>query len=311
MSATIARSGENHGCYEIIVEDVTERRDLEEQLRHAQKKEAIVRLAGGMAHDFNNVLTVVKGYSELLQDRFPEGDRARAQLAEICKAADRAAVLTHRLLSFSRRQVLAPRVLNLNQTLSSMEKMLHRILDDSVELKTVLDPYLGNIKVDPGQVEQVVMNLVMNARDAMPHRGQIVIQTSNLTVSEGHDAVLAPGRYIMLGVTDSGTGMDADTRSRVFEPFFTTKEHGTGLGLSTVYGIARQNGGHTAIRPRRRRLAPGGWRGQLVGTFRRARIGARQALYRVDRLRLSARRVGHRHITPNELRNILLMEKVW
>jgi PAS domain S-box-containing protein len=246
-SAIAPNSGGNADCYEVIVEDITERRDLEEQLRHAQKMEAIVRLAGGLAHDFNNLLTVIKGYSELLLDRFPTGDRGRMQLDEIRKAADRAGTLTGHLLAFSRRQVLSPRVLNINDVISSMEKMLRRLLSEGTELKIMLEPHLGNIKADSGQVEQIIMNLVVNARDAMPQGGELIIDTGNVVVEESEHAVLAPGRYVLLAISDTGIGMDAQTRSHVFEPFFTTKKHGTGLGLSTVYGIAKQSGGHTAI----------------------------------------------------------------
>lgn len=248
LSGAIAQDSSGHAdCYEVIVEDITERRDLEEQLRHAQKMEAIVRLAGGLAHDFNNLLTVIKGYSDLLQDRFPAGDRGRAQLDEIRKAADRAGGLTGHLLAFSRRQVLSPRVLSINDVISSMEKMVRRLLSDEIELKTMLAPHLGSIKADPGQIEQVIMNLVVNARDAMPHGGELIIDTGNVVVEESEHAVLAPGRYVMLAISDTGIGMDAETRSHVFEPFYTTKKHGTGLGLSTVYGVAKQSGGHTAI----------------------------------------------------------------
>jgi nitrogen-specific signal transduction histidine kinase len=235
---------------EVIVEDVTEQRDLEEQLRHAQKMEAVGRLAGGLAHDFNNVLTIIKGYGDLLLDQFQQKDRAHAQLEEIRKAADRAAALTSQLQSFSHHQILSPRVLNLNQIVRGMEKMLRRLLGEDIDLKTVLDPFLGNVKADQGQVEQVIMNLVGNARDAMPHGGQLIIDTGNVTVGElskSEQAALAPGRYVMLAITDTGIGMDAETRSHVFEPFFTTKQRGTGLGLATVYGVAKQTGGHTVI----------------------------------------------------------------
>lgn len=236
--------------FEVIVEDVTEQRDLEEQLRHAQKMEAVGRLAGGLAHDFNNVLTIIKGYSDLLLDQFQQQDRPRAQLEEIRKAADRAAALTSQLQSFSHHQILSPRVLNLNQIVKGMEKMLRRLLGEDIDLKTMLDPFLGNLKADQGQIEQVIMNLVVNARDAMPHGGQLIIDTGNVTVGElskSEQAALAPGRYIMLAITDTGIGMDAETRSHVFDPFFTTKQRGTGLGLATVYGVAKQTGGHTVI----------------------------------------------------------------
>ncbi len=240
------RSGEIEG-YEVLVEDVTEHRALEEQLRHAQKMEAIGRLAGGVAHDFNNLLTVIKGYGELMAQQIEPADPLRPQLEEIRKAADRAATLTRQLLAFSRRQVLAPKVLDLNQVVSNMEKLLRRLLGEDVELLTVLDSNLGRVKADPGQIEQVLMNLAVNARDAMPNGGQLILETANFDLDETYKlehTVVVPGRYVMLAVSDTGCGMSEEVRSRVFEPFFTTKERGTGLGLSTVYGIVKQSGGY-------------------------------------------------------------------
>ncbi len=232
--------------YELIVQNITEHRALEEQFRHAQKMEAIGRLAGGVAHDFNNLLTVVKGYSELLLGQLIEADPMRAQVDEIRKAADRAANLTRQLLAFSRRQVLAPKVLDLNAEIGNMERLLGRLLGEDVRLVQSLAPDLGRVKADPGQVEQVLMNLAVNARDAMPKGGRVLIETANLDLAGDfarEQAIVKAGRYVTLAFSDTGCGMSEDVRSRVFEPFFTTKERGTGLGLSTVYGIVKQSGG--------------------------------------------------------------------
>lgn len=232
--------------YELIVQNITEHRALEEQLRHAQKMEAIGRLAGGVAHDFNNLLTVVKGYSELLLDQLMEADPMRTQVDEIRKAADRAATLTRQLLAFSRRQVLAPKVLDLNAEIGNMEKLLGRLLGEDVQLVQSLATDLGRVKADPGQIEQVLMNLAVNARDAMPKGGHVSLETANLELAGDYmreQAVVKAGRYVTLSFTDDGCGMPEEVRSRVFEPFFTTKERGTGLGLSTVYGIVKQSGG--------------------------------------------------------------------
>jgi len=247
--AALNSEGEVDG-YEVIVEDVTERRALEDQLRHAQKMDAVGRLAGGVAHDFNNLLTVIKGYSELLLCQLVEADPMRAQVDEIRKAADRAATLTRQLLAFSRRQVLAPKVLDLNSVVVNMEKLLRRLLGEDVELLCSLSPELGHVKADPGQVEQVIMNLAVNARDAMPKGGRVAIETANLDLTDDWNrehAVVKAGRYVVLTVSDDGVGMTEDVRSRVFEPFFTTKERGTGLGLSTVYGIVKQSGGYVWV----------------------------------------------------------------
>ncbi|MFB3915668.1 MAG: PAS domain S-box protein [Terriglobales bacterium] len=233
--------------YEVIVEDVTERRALEEQLQHSQKLDAVGRLAGGVAHDFNNLLTVIKGYSELMLSQFQEADPMRGQMDEIRKAADRAATLTRQLLAFSRRQMLAPKVLDLNIIVSNMDRLLRRLLGEDVELLVMPAADLGHIKADPGQIEQVIMNLAVNARDAMPQGGQLVIETANLALDQAYPlqgTAVKPGRYVVLTVSDTGHGMSEDIRSRIFEPFFTTKEKGTGLGLSTVYGIVKQSGGY-------------------------------------------------------------------
>src|SRR5712691_511251 len=225
-------------------------RETEAQLRQAQKMEAVGRLAGGMAHDFNNLLTVIRGYSELLLGRLGSTDDMRKDMEEVKKAADRASGLTRQLLAFSRRQFIAAKVLDLNALVANMDGMLRRLIgEDIVEFSAELDASTGAIKADPGQVEQIIMNLVVNARDAMPKGGRLTIETRNVTIGEEVrlDAVgVAPGSYVLLAVRDNGHGMDAETRSHLFEPFFTTKEKGkgTGLGLSTVYGIVKQSGGY-------------------------------------------------------------------
>ncbi len=235
-----------------IVEDVTERRMLEQQLRQSQKMEAVGRLAGGVAHDFNNLLTVIRGYTEILLTDLPSDDSRRGELDEIMKASLRAGELTRQLLAFSRQQVLAPKVLNLNSIVTNMHNLLKRLLGEDVDLQTVLDPELGFAKADPSQVEQVIMNLAVNARDAMPMGGRLTIETANVELSPewGRDLINAkPGPYVMIAMTDSGGGMDEATKARVFEPFFTTKEQGkgTGLGLSTAYGIVKQSDGYISV----------------------------------------------------------------
>jgi len=228
-------------------------RETEAQLRQAQKMEAVGRLAGGMAHDFNNLLTVIRGYSELLLGRLGSTDDMRKDMEEVKKAADRASGLTRQLLAFSRRQFIAAKVLDLNALVANMDGMLRRLIgEDIVEFCAELDASTGAIKADPGQVEQIIMNLVVNARDAMPKGGRLTIETRNVTIGEEVrlDAVgVAPGSYVLLAVRDNGHGMDAETRSHLFEPFFTTKEKGkgTGLGLSTVYGIVKQSGGSIIV----------------------------------------------------------------
>jgi PAS domain S-box-containing protein len=228
-------------------------RETEAQLRQAQKMEAVGRLAGGMAHDFNNILTVIRGYSELVLGRPGLTDAMRKDMEEVKKAADRATGLTRQLLAFSRRQFIAAKVLDLNALVANMDGMLRRLIgEDIIELSAELDASAGAIKADPGQVEQVIMNLVVNARDAMPKGGRLTIETRNVTIGKeaSLDAVgVAPGSYVLLAVRDTGHGMDAETRSHLFEPFFTTKEKGkgTGLGLSTVYGIVKQSGGSIIV----------------------------------------------------------------
>lgn len=227
-------------------------RESEERLRQGQKMEAVGRLAGGIAHDFNNVLTAIRSYSQFLLEDLDPGDPHRSDVQEIAKAGDRAASLVRQLLAFSRQQVLQPRVLDLNATVGDLAPMLARLLDADVRLQTRLSPTLGMVCADPGQLEQVLVNLAVNARDAMPDGGALTIETSNVEMSEGHTSngvTLAPGEYVLLAVSDTGVGMDRETQARIFDPFFTTKEvgKGTGLGLATVYGIVKQSGGYVWV----------------------------------------------------------------
>ncbi|HEX4138123.1 MAG TPA: response regulator [Bryobacteraceae bacterium] len=228
-----------------IARDITERKRLEEELRHAQKMEAIGRLAGGVAHDFNNLLTVIDGYSDLSLKQVPAGSPICENLRQIRKAGEQAAILTRQLLAFGRKQVLHPKVMNLNAVIETNVKILRRIIGADIELVTRLDANPGSVKADDGQIEQILMNLVVNSRDAMPQGGQVIVETRNMPIdySAGH------GPRIMLSVTDSGSGMDATTQSRIFEPFFTTKElgRGTGLGLSIVYGAVKQSNGKIEV----------------------------------------------------------------
>jgi PAS domain S-box-containing protein len=245
------RDGEIVGASK-IAHDITRMKQLEEQFRQAQKMEAVGQLAGGVAHDFNNLLTVICGYSDLLLSDCPIEGRTRNMLTEINKAGERAATLTRQLLAFSRRQVLEPKVLELNAVVANCEKMLKRLVGEDVDLVAVLDPALGRVKTDPGQIEQVLMNLVVNARDAMPQGGKLTIETANSVLDQTYcrlHAEVKPGRYVMLAVSDTGCGMDEPTKARIFEPFYTTKElgKGTGLGLAMVYGFIKQSGGHIYV----------------------------------------------------------------
>lgn len=235
-------------CYEGSIEDVTERRHLEERLVQSQKMEAIGTLAGGIAHDFNNLLTAIIGYSQLAGGRVSKDEPIYKEIEEIRKAGMRAAELTSQLLAFSRKQVLQPKVINLNTIVENISKMITRVIGEDFELVISLDPELGCIKADPGQMEQVIMNLAVNARDAMPGGGKLIIETADIFLDDAYARLhlrVQPGPHVMLAVSDTGCGMDAETRSRIFEPFFTTKGQGkgTGLGLSTVYGIVKQSGG--------------------------------------------------------------------
>jgi len=229
--------------------DITEPKQLEEQFRQAQKMEAVGQLAGGVAHDFNNLLGVIIGYAELLAEEVGTQEPLSHQINEVQKAGKRAADLTKQLLAFSRQQVLEVRVLNVNQAIRDMSKMLRRLIGEDVELITSLDPALGSVKADRGQFDQVIMNLAVNARDAMPQGGQFTVETANVELDEGYvreHYPVVPGRYVMLAVSDTGIGINEETQRHIFEPFFTTKEpgKGTGLGLATVYGIVKQSGGY-------------------------------------------------------------------
>jgi two-component system, cell cycle sensor histidine kinase and response regulator CckA len=228
--------------------------EREEQLRQAHKMEAVGRLAGGIAHDFNNVLTAIIGYADLLRDQFEDGDQRRADVEEIRRSADRAAALTRQLLAFSRRQVMQPRVLDLQAVVVGLERLLRRLVGTDVVIELEAAPGVWPVRADQGQIEQVLMNLAANARDAMPEGGRLVVATHNVEIEHPNPRDLPglkPGQYACLDVTDSGTGIPEDVRPHIFEPFFTTKEQGkgTGLGLATAYGIVKQMGGGIYLEP--------------------------------------------------------------
>jgi two-component system cell cycle sensor histidine kinase/response regulator CckA len=251
VSPVIDASGAVTHFVEVMM-DVTHRRQLETQLRQAQKMEAVGQLAAGVAHDFNNLLSVILSYAALVLEELKPGDALRADVEEIRRAAERATALTRQLLAFSRQQVLQPRVVDLDQLVLGIDKMLRRLLGEKIELSVLSHPSLGAVHADPGQIEQIVMNLALNARDAMPCGGTLSIKTANVDLdaayaAEHHGVVAGP--YVLLAMTDDGVGMDAATRERIFEPFFTTKEKGkgTGLGLSTVFGIVKQSQGHICV----------------------------------------------------------------
>jgi len=248
LSGRTIRGERNALFFELFAEDVTEHRALEQQLRQAQKMEAVGRLAGGIAHDFNNLLMVISGYCEFLLERVGSEIALRAPAQEIANAANRATSLTRQLLAFSRKQMLTVKVLDLNAIVTENLKMLTRLIGEDIDLVMVPGEELGAVKADPGQIEQVIMNLAVNARDAMPHGGKLTIETANATLDDEYARLhgpIRPGEYVMLAISDTGSGMDADTQTHIFEPFFTTKgPKGTGLGLSTVYGIVKQSEGY-------------------------------------------------------------------
>ncbi len=236
----------------VTARDITDRRRLEEQLRVSQKMDAIGQLAGGVAHDFNNLLTAILGYCNLLLEETPLGSPQRPDLEEIRSAGERAAALTRQLLAFSRRQMLQPRIVDVNELIGQLEKLLRRLISEDVELVTRLADDLRPVKVDPASFEQILINLVVNARDAMPGGGRLTIETANVELGRsagGAEVAVTPGPYVSITLIDTGRGMDAATRARVFEPFFTTKEQGrgTGLGLATVYGLVKQSGGYIFV----------------------------------------------------------------
>ncbi len=230
-------------------EDITSRKQLERQFHHAQKMDAVGQLAGGVAHDFNNLLTVIRSYGDLLMQDFAPGGQERSDMEQILKATDAASALTKQLLAFGRQQMVKPEVLDINTIIAELDKMLRRLIGEDIEYATVLEPRVSRVEADSGQIQQILMNLVINARDAMPGGGKLTVETKGVLLDEGyssvHDGVPA-GRYVSIEVTDTGTGMSAEVQARVFEPFFTTKDigKGTGLGLSTVYGIVQQCHGH-------------------------------------------------------------------
>jgi signal transduction histidine kinase len=247
-----ARTADYKQALEDLRSEMRRREDLEQQLIQSQKMEAVGRLAGGVAHDFNNLLTVILGYCEMLNEYLKEDPLGRDYVAEVLQASERAASLTHQLLAFSRRQVSAPRIVDLNELVRKIDRMLRRIIGEDVRLEIGLDPSLPAVEVDPGHIDQVIMNLAVNSRDAMPDGGRLTIETTHVNLTEeyaGSHVSPLPGSYALLTVSDTGMGMDADTRAHIFEPFFTTKEKGkgTGLGLSIVYGIVKQNGGEILV----------------------------------------------------------------
>jgi PAS domain S-box-containing protein len=248
-SAVVVNGADGIPLMEGIIVDITERKQLEGQLQQSRRMEAVGRLAGGIAHDFNNLLTIIKGYTELATQRPEVPSTVRADIEHIDDASERAAALVRQLLAFSRKQVLQPKNLDMNASVLGLEKLLRRLIGEDIEMKTIVAAGLGTIKADPAQVEQVLMNLVVNARDAMPKGGRIIVETSNVDLDRAYASehvTVKPGRYIMLAVSDTGTGMSSETAAHIFEPFFTTKggTKGTGLGLATVYGIVKQSGGY-------------------------------------------------------------------
>lgn len=251
-TAVVVQGSDKHPVMEGIIVDITERKQLELQLQRSQRMEAVGRLAGGIAHDFNNLLTIIKGYTELALNRAATPPALLSDIAQIDSAAERASALVRQLLAFGRKQVLQPRPIDLNAIVLGLHKLLQRLMGEHIEMNLRCDEHVGTVKADPVQVEQVIMNLVVNARDAMPQGGRLTIETSNVELDEGYamdHATVKPGNYVMLAVSDTGTGMDVQTQAHIFEPFYTTKAggRGTGLGLSTVYGIVKQSGGYVWV----------------------------------------------------------------
>jgi PAS domain S-box-containing protein len=251
-TAVVVEGSDAHPLMEGIIVDITERKQLETQLQQARRMEAIGRLAGGIAHDFNNLLTIIKGYAELALKRPKISPELHTDVERIEDASERASTLVRQLLAFSRRQVLQPKLLDLNTIVLGLDKLLRRLMDEDIQMSTLPGKAIGTIKADPGQIEQVIMNLVVNARDAMPNGGRLTVETSDVRLNEAYASEhvsVKPGRYVMLAVSDTGMGMSADTVAHIFEPFYTTKEsgRGTGLGLSTVYGIVKQSGGYVWV----------------------------------------------------------------
>ncbi len=248
-TAVVVEGSGTHPLMEGIIVDITERKQLETQLQQARRMEAIGRLAGGIAHDFNNLLTIIKGYAELALKRHKISPELHTDIERIEDASERASTLVRQLLAFSRRQVLQPKLVDLNSIVLGLDKLLRRLMDEDIQMSTQAGKTIATIKADPGQIEQVIMNLVMNARDAMPNGGRLTVETCDVELDAAYASEhvsVKPGRYVMLAVSDTGVGMSADTVAHIFEPFYTTKEsgHGTGLGLSTVYGIVKQSGGY-------------------------------------------------------------------
>jgi PAS domain S-box-containing protein len=249
---SVPQAGNGTEVLEVMAEDVTERRALEEQFRQAQKMEAVGRLAGGIAHDFNNLLMVISGYTEVLLEKTPHESPLYPKMEAVQQATDRASSLTHQLLAFSRKQLVELKVVDVNTIVQDMERLLRPLIGETIDLRTQLASNLGWARADAGQIEQVLMNLVVNAKDAMPNGGTITLRSANVRLDDEarrEYGSIRPGRYVLLSVSDTGCGMDPETRSRIFEPFFTTKEKGkgTGLGLSTVYGIIKQISGYVFV----------------------------------------------------------------
>jgi PAS domain S-box-containing protein len=251
-TAVVVEGSGSHPLMEGIIVDITERKQLETQLQQARRMEAIGRLAGGIAHDFNNLLTIIKGYTELARNRPKISPELQADVERIEDASERASTLVRQLLAFSRRQVLQPKLVDLNSIVLGLDKLLRRLMDEEIQMSTVPGQNIGTIKADPGQMEQMIMNLVVNARDAMPKGGRLTVETANVDLDAAYASdhvTVKPGRYVMLAVSDTGTGMSPETVAHIFEPFYTTKGsgRGTGLGLSTVYGIVKQSGGYVWV----------------------------------------------------------------